>query len=74
MGLWRGEHGGLDDVINVARAGLFDRADANKDGVVTHEELVALFQKETVGGGRGGCAGRGPGALRDDAVALHVAR
>jgi hypothetical protein len=35
---------------------LFDRADTNKDGVVTKEELEALVAKEMQGGG-----GRGPG-------------
>jgi hypothetical protein len=40
--------------------GLFDRADTNKDGVVTREELEALFAKENVGGGAGGKGG-GPG-------------
>src|SRR5258707_671220 len=34
---------------------LFDRADVNKDGVVTREELDALYAKET------GSQGRGPG-------------
>src|SRR5262249_60645993 len=35
---------------------LFDRADTNKDGVVTKEELVALYEKEFAQGGddRGG--------------------
>src|SRR5437879_5087298 len=38
---------------------LFDRADANKDGVVTRAELEALFQRERLeGGGPGG--GKGP--------------
>src|SRR4051794_16087383 len=32
---------------------LFDRADANKDGVVTKEELVALYEKEFAQGGGG---------------------
>ena len=43
---------------------LFDRADANKDGVVTREELEALFAKESAaGGGPGGDGpkGKGPG-------------
>lgn len=41
---------------------LFDRADANKDGIVTREELVALYQKEKLeGGGFGGDKGdKGP--------------
>jgi hypothetical protein len=45
---------------------LFDRADANKDGVVTREELIALFEQEPVGqrgfgppGGDGGPGGPG---------------
>ena len=36
--------------------GLFDRADANKDGVVTKEELEVLYAKE-VGGDQGGPGG-----------------
>ena len=39
---------------------LFDRADANKDGVVTREELEALFAKESLPGG-GGPGDGGPG-------------
>jgi hypothetical protein len=36
---------------------LFDRADANKDGVVTKEELVALYEKEFAQGGGPGKGG-----------------
>ena len=40
---------------------LFDRADANKDGIVTRGELEVLYQKEKLeGGGFGGGPG-GPG-------------
>src|ERR1043165_7387034 len=38
--------------------GLFDRADTNKDGVVTREELEAFYAKENAaGGGKGGDKG-----------------
>ena len=45
--------------------GLFDRADANKDGVVTKEELEVLYAKEGGGdqggpGGDKGGKGKGP--------------
>ena len=33
---------------------LFDRADANKDGVVTRDELKVLYEKETAAFGKGG--------------------
>jgi hypothetical protein len=49
-----------DEVTDQRLLRLFDRADANKDGVVTREELVALFEKENQGGGRGDGPG-GPG-------------
>ena len=43
---------------------LFDRADANKDGVVTRDELESLYKKEALtaggGGGPGGDKGKGP--------------
>jgi EF hand len=41
---------------------LFERADVNKDGVVTREELEALFQREKLEGGGfgGGDKGKGP--------------
>lgn len=38
--------------------GLFDRADANKDGMVTREELEALFARETIADD--GKKGKGP--------------
>jgi hypothetical protein len=38
---------------------LFDRADANKDGVVTKEELVALYEKEFAQSGGGGGPDKG---------------
>jgi hypothetical protein len=45
---------------------LFERADANKDGVVTRAELEALFQKEKLeGGGFGGKGDKGPGGKGD---------
>jgi EF hand len=51
-----------DEITDQRLLRLFDRADANKDGVVTREELVALFEKENQGGGRGdGSGGGGPG-------------
>jgi hypothetical protein len=60
-----------DEITDERLLRLFDRADANKDGVVTKEELLALFAKEapTLGGGpsgfgppgEGGFGGRGPG-------------
>jgi Ca2+-binding EF-hand superfamily protein len=38
---------------------LFDRADTNKDGIVTREELEALFAKESLpAGGDGGQKGK----------------
>jgi hypothetical protein len=60
-----------DEVTDERLLRLFDRADANKDGVVTKEELLALFAREApaAGGpadgfgppGEGGFPGRGPG-------------
>src|SRR3954468_17285382 len=63
-----------DEITDERLLRLFDRADANKDGVVTKEALTALFEKEGRGGaapgGRGGppdgpggrdAGGRGPG-------------
>jgi hypothetical protein len=38
---------------------LFDRADTNKDGVVTREELKALYERETAAFGQGGGFGKG---------------
>jgi hypothetical protein len=50
-----------DEITDERLRDLFDRADANKDGVVTREELLALFAQEAPqGGGRGGPGG-GPG-------------
>src|SRR4051812_44283044 len=46
-----------DEITDERLRDLFDRADTNKDGVVTKEELLALFEKE--GGGERG--GDGPG-------------
>jgi hypothetical protein len=49
-----------DEVTDERLQALFDRADANHDGVVTADELKALYEKEgTSGGGR-----RGPGDNR----------
>jgi hypothetical protein len=53
-----------DEVTDERLHRLFDQADANKDGVVTKEELMALAAKlaaEAPQGGRGGPGGRGPG-------------
>src|SRR5262245_48379240 len=38
---------------------LFDRADANKDGVVTRAELEALYARENLAGGGFGEKGKG---------------
>jgi hypothetical protein len=55
-----------DDITDERLQRLFDRADANKDGVVTKEELQALATQEAAaGGGRGGPGGPGgPGGER----------
>lgn len=56
-----------DEVTDERLQRLFDRADANKDGTVTADELKALAAQEAaVGGGRGGPGGErggrgGPG-------------
>src|ERR1700751_3990540 len=50
-----------DEITDQRLLRLFDRADTNKDGVVTREELVALFEKENQGGQGGGPGGAGPG-------------
>src|SRR5204863_1177306 len=54
-----------DELTDTRLHRLFDRADANQDGVVTKEELLALFAREAeVAGqdqGPGGPGGRGPG-------------
>jgi hypothetical protein len=51
-----------DEIADERLLRLFDRADANKDGVVTTKELVALFEREgrSAAGGPGGPGGRGP--------------
>jgi len=41
---------------------LIERADGDKDGVVTRDELTALFAKESAALGGGGRGGPGPGA------------
>jgi hypothetical protein len=51
-----------DEVPDLRLQSLFDRADANKDGVVTKAELTVLFTREASsfqGGGRGGPGGPG---------------
>ena len=52
-----------DEVTDERLHRLFDEADANKDGVVTREELMALAAKMDAedGGERRGPGGRGPG-------------
>src|SRR5258708_35029152 len=54
-----------DEVTDERLHRLFDQADANKDGIVTKEELMALAAKLEAeggqGGGPGGPGGRGPG-------------
>jgi hypothetical protein len=53
-----------DEVKDARLHALFDRADADKDGVATRDELTALFHRESAAlaqGGRGG-PGAGPGA------------
>ncbi|HVX15807.1 MAG TPA: EF-hand domain-containing protein [Pirellulales bacterium] len=53
------------EVTDARLEALFDRADADKDGVVTKEELTALFTREAAsvraGGGPGGRGGPPPG-------------
>src|SRR5437868_923153 len=48
-----------DEITDPRLHALFDRADANKDGTVTREELEALYARE--GGDAGGKDGFGPG-------------
>jgi Spy/CpxP family protein refolding chaperone len=48
-----------DEITDPRLLRLFDRADTKKTGVVTKEDLVALYQRENVGGG--GRGGDGPG-------------
>src|SRR5260370_27556265 len=55
MALNKNQDGKLtkDEVTDTRLHRLFDRADANKDGVVTKEELLALFAKENPQPGAG---------------------
>jgi EF hand len=49
-----------EELIDKRLHALFDRADTNKDGVVTREELEVLFAREKLeGGGFGGDKGKG---------------
>lgn len=48
-----------DEVTDERLLRLFDRANTNKDGVVTREELEALAAKEMAGGGGSGPGGPG---------------
>lgn len=50
-----------DEVTDSRLNGLFTRADADKDGVVTKDELTALAAKEAPARGRGGPGRGGPG-------------
>jgi hypothetical protein len=50
-----------DEITDERLLRLFDRADTNKDGVVTKEELEALYAKEMQDGGRGKDGPGGPG-------------
>jgi hypothetical protein len=56
-----------DEITDERLLRIFDRADVNKDGIVTKEELEALYIKEGAGGqnrppgGPGGPGGRGGG-------------
>jgi len=53
-----------DEITDERLLRLFERADANKDGMVTKEELETLAAQEERGAGRqgqGGPGGRGPG-------------
>jgi Ca2+-binding EF-hand superfamily protein len=47
-----------DEITDQRLLPLFDRADTNKDGIVTKEELATLYAREQPPEGRGG---RGPG-------------
>jgi hypothetical protein len=49
-----------DEITDARLLRLFERADANHDGIVTKEELLALFAKEPQGRGFGG---GGPGGF-----------
>ena len=50
-----------DEVTDFRLSALFERADIDKDGIVTKEELKALIDKEYASLGIGGPGGRGPG-------------
>ena len=53
-----------DEITDERLQGLFDRADANRDGVVTKEELEAVYRSEAAqyqGRGPGGPGGPGGG-------------
>jgi hypothetical protein len=53
-----------DEVTDERLTRLFDRADANKDGTVTKEELEAVAKEDVGRGGPGGPGGRGgPGGF-----------
>ncbi len=49
-----------DEITDHRLLRIFDRADTNKDGVVTKEELVALFQRESQDSGGSTGFGGGP--------------
>lgn len=49
-----------EELTDTRLHGLFDRADTNKDGFVTREELEALHAREFVSGGGDGKKGKGP--------------
>ncbi|MDZ4685399.1 MAG: EF-hand domain-containing protein [Planctomycetaceae bacterium] len=50
-----------DEVGDSRLKPLIERADGDKDGVVTRDELTALFAKESAALGAGGRGGPGPG-------------
>ena len=50
-----------DELKDTRLHALFERADADKDGVATKDELTALFEKESAALGRGGPGGPGFG-------------
>ena len=49
-----------EELIDKRLHALFDRADTNKDGVVTREELEVLFAREKLEGGGFDKKGKGP--------------
>jgi hypothetical protein len=61
------------EVTDQRLLGLFDRADADKDGTVTKAELTALAEKEYIGGGGFGGPG-GPGGPGFGGPGLRQAR